>query len=66
MFVQEEISNATYEYPMTLISFAVSMAVNTLVTGLIVFEILKVFLGVKPTSVERVLGAVPHFGISYS
>ena len=33
------------------------MAVNTLVTGLIVFKILKVFLEVKPTSVERALGA---------
>ena len=37
-----------------------SMAVNTLVTGLIVFRILKVFLEVKrikPTSVERSLGS---------
>ena len=33
------------------------MAVNTLVTGLIVFKILKVFLEVKPTSVERTLGS---------
>ena len=32
------------------------MAVNALVTGLIVFKILKVFLEVKPTSVERTLG----------
>ena len=34
------------------------MAVNTLVTGLIVFKILKVFLEVKAatTSVERILG----------
>ena len=31
------------------------MAVNTLVTGLIVFKILKVFLEVKSTSVERTL-----------
>jgi hypothetical protein len=34
-----------------------SMAVNALVTGLIVFKILKVFLGLKPTSVERTLGS---------
>ena len=32
------------------------MAVNTLVTGLIIFKILKVFSGVKTTSVERTLG----------
>ena len=36
---------------------ATSMAVNALVTGLIVFRILKVFLEVKPTSVERTLGS---------
>ena len=42
-----------------LTSFALSMAVNTLVTGLIVFKILKVFLEVKAivTSVERTLGS---------
>ena len=33
------------------------MAVNTLVTGLIVFRILKVFWEVKPTLVERTLGS---------
>jgi hypothetical protein len=33
------------------------MAVNTLVTGLIVFKILKVFLNLKTTSVERILGS---------
>ena len=41
-------------------ALATSMAVNTLVTGLIVFRILKVFLEVKrikPTSVERSLGS---------
>ena len=32
------------------------MAVNTLVTGLIMFKIFKVFSGVKTTSVERTLG----------
>ena len=41
---------------MILTSFAASMAVNTMVTGLIVFRILKVYLEVKPTSVERTLG----------
>ena len=33
------------------------MAVNTLVTGMIVFRILKVTAGVKPTSVELTLGS---------
>ena len=43
---------------MTVTALATSMAVNTLVTGLIVFKIHKVFLevGTRPTSVER-LGA---------
>ena len=43
--------------PFIITSFALSMAVNTLVTGLIVFKILKVFLEVKPTLTERTLGA---------
>jgi hypothetical protein len=34
------------------------MVVNTLVTGLIVFKILEVFLKFKPTSVERTLGSL--------
>ena len=44
---------------MGLTAFAASMAVNALVTGLIVFKILKVFLEVKTayTSVERTLGS---------
>ena len=43
---------------MTVIGLAVSMIVNALVTGLLVFRILKVFREVKATSDERVLGAV--------
>ena len=44
--------------PMYITSFTLSMAVNALVTGLIVFKILKVFSEVKAvtTSVERTLG----------
>ena len=44
--------------PVALTSLALSMAVNALVTGLIAFKILKVFLEVKAvtTSVERTLG----------
>ena len=38
-------------------SYAVSITVNALVTGLIVFKILKVFLEVKTTSVEKALGS---------
>ena len=34
-----------------------SMAVNALVTGMIVFRILKVTVGVEPTSVEQTLGS---------
>ena len=40
----------------TITSFVLTMVVNTLVTGLIVFKIVKVFMGVKPTSVEQTLG----------
>ena len=36
--------------PLMITSFALSMAVNALMTGLIVFKILKVFLEVKPAS----------------
>ena len=42
---------------MATTGLATSMAVNTLATGLIVFRILKVFLEVKPTLVERTLGS---------
>ena len=44
---------------MTITSFSLSMAVNALVTGLIVFKILKVFLEVNGavTSVDRTLGS---------
>jgi hypothetical protein len=51
--------NAPWGTPVMLTSFAASMAVNTLVTGLIVYKILRVFLEVKATvtSVERTLGS---------
>ena len=38
------------------------MVVNALVTGLIVFKILKVFLQVNFTSVERMLGSLSSEG----
>ena len=45
--------------PLYITSFAITMAVNGLVTGLIVFRILKVFLEVKAasTSVKRSLNS---------
>ena len=41
-----------------LTALVASMVVNALVTGLIVFKILKVFLEVRPTSVEETLGSL--------
>ena len=57
--VQKRFSNAAWCNEVFLTSFALSMAVNTLVTGLILFKILKVFFEVKATvtSVERSLGS---------
>jgi hypothetical protein len=57
-FIQGELVDAGWGNAVTLTSFVLSMAVNTLVTGLIVFKILMVFLKVKTntTSVERTLG----------
>jgi hypothetical protein len=52
-----QISYAPWGLTLILAGLASSMVVNTLVTGLIVFKILKVFLGVKVTSIERQLGS---------
>jgi hypothetical protein len=41
---------------------ATSMVMNALTTGLIVFKILKVFLELKPTSVEQTLGSLGSTG----
>ena len=58
-YVQGQFFIATWGGTLIITSFAISIAVNALVTGLIVFEILKVFLEVKAssTSVERSLGS---------
>jgi hypothetical protein len=45
-----------------LTSFAASMAVNTLVTGLIVFKILKVFLYLRANMSEKTLGSMGSTG----
>ena len=42
---------------MIITGLAASMAVNALMTGMIVFRILKATAGVEPTSVERSLGS---------
>ena len=51
-------NNGENYWPNTLfiIGLAASMAVNALMTGMIVFRILKA-TGVKPTSIERTLGS---------
>ena len=47
---------------LTLTGLVASMVVNALVTGLIVLKILKVFLEVKATSVEQILGSFSSTG----
>ena len=56
-FVQGEPWINNWGNTVALTSLALSMAVNTLVTGLIVFKILKVFLEANAISVERTLGS---------
>ena len=57
------INNPTFEYEpwvagvLYITALIASMAVNTFVTGMIVFRILKVSGMIKPTSVERTLGS---------
>jgi hypothetical protein len=53
----DSLSIASWGDTLTTIGLVTSMAVNALMTGLIVFKILKVFLEFKPTSVERTLGS---------
>ena len=51
--------DAPWEFTLVLTALTISMVVNALVTGLIVFKILKVFLEVKATmtSIEQSLGS---------
>ena len=53
---------AVWGVALVLTGLAASMVVNALVTGLIAFKILKVFLQVKATSVERTLGSLSSTG----
>jgi hypothetical protein len=48
---------ASWIFRLVLTGLVTSMAVNALMTGLIVLKILKVFIENKPTSVERTLGS---------
>ena len=60
--IQDSLGNT-----MTLTALAATMAVNTLVTGLIVFKILKVFLGFKRTlgSFSSVAGSPNYQHIAF-
>ena len=53
---------ASWGNTLSLTGLAASMVVNALVTGLIVFKILKVSLEVEVTSVERTLGLLSSTG----
>ena len=55
---QDFLSSASWGSTLTLTGLATSMAVNALMTGLIVFKILKVTWEFMPTSVERTLGSL--------
>jgi hypothetical protein len=59
---QGVISSALWGDILVLTGLTSSLAVNALMTGMIVFKILKVFLGLKPTSVERTLGSLSSTG----
>jgi hypothetical protein len=62
--VQGALFDARWGNILTLTALTASMVVNALMTGLIVFKILRVFLGLKPTSVERTLGSLSSTGDS--
>ena len=55
--VQGRLFSTPWGSILILTGLAATMAVNALVTSLIVFKILKVFFEVKVTSVERTLGS---------
>ena len=62
-FENGEVSSASWGNTLDSTGLAASMVVNALVTGLIVFKILKVFLEVRAaTSGERMLGSLSSTG----
>ena len=60
--VNNAVLSYVWGYTLSQTGFAASMVVNALVTGLIVFKILKVFLSVKATSVEQTFGSLSSTG----
>ena len=59
MYLEENhLFSAPWGNTLSITGLASSMAVNALMTGLIVFKILKVFLEFRPTSVERNLSSL--------
>ena len=56
-FMQGQIVFVGWGNTLGIASLATSMAVNALVTGMIVFKILKVFLEVNPILVKPTLGS---------
>ena len=60
--VNNDVLSHVWGNKLALTGLAASMAVNALVTGLIVFKILKVFLSVKATSVEQTFGSLSSTG----
>ena len=59
---QGETLSAFWGNILILTGLAASMVVNALMTGLIVFKIIKVFLEAKSISVERTLGSLSSTG----
>jgi len=59
---QDFYNAAPWMNTLVLTGLATSMAVNALMTGLIVLKILKVFLEFKSTSVEQTLGSLSSTG----
>ena len=62
LIIDDEELTSPWGNTLALSGLLASMAVNALVTGLIVFKILKVLSEVKPTSVERTLGSFNSAG----
>jgi len=63
--VPTQFTNATWDTPVVLANFAASMAVNALVTSLIVFKILKLYFEVRATSVEPTLSSADVAKLRY-
>jgi hypothetical protein len=59
-FLPDGIFAQDWSILVTVTSIVMTMTVNAVVTGLIVFKIFKVFTKVKPTSDEKTLGATRH------